>query len=116
MAVIAERLIVGLAAAAQRHPHVLDHRTSVGRPQLYDPVDIIRPAGRRLDRRGFLRISDEPPSRRVKCNVPLGHLAITSAIASALAAEGTIHGRRLLSNTAGSPRMHSAAWIQRRTS
>ncbi len=32
MALIAERLIVGLATATERHPYALEHRTAIGRP------------------------------------------------------------------------------------
>lgn len=44
---------------------------------------------------------------------PVGQRATTLTTSSGSAASGRIQGRRLRSNTAGSPRRHSAAWRQR---
>src|SRR5215470_2586490 len=53
-----------------------------------------------------------PPSRRRKCSPPVGQRWITSPMSPGDPLSTMIHGRRWLSNTAGSPRRHSAAWMQ----
>ncbi len=53
-----------------------------------------------------------PPSRRRKCSAPVGQRWITSPMSAADPSSTAIQGRRPLSNTAGRPRRHSAAWMQ----
>jgi len=57
-------------------------------------------------------VSEARPSSSRAWSAPVLQRATTSAISSALAAVTSTRGHRHGSNTRGSPRMHSAAWMQ----
>ena len=57
-------------------------------------------------------VSWGPPSRRSKCNAPVGQVMTTSAIWSAVPASTFTQGRLCGWKTSGKPRKQFPTWIQ----